>query len=382
MRVSVPRPITFYAQDRGVGPFNADINTSTLFAHVANALRNKNLSAYDNDNDGKVDELIIIASGAQDQASGGAGRSSFWSLNWPEGSFGSFQVGTGSNVKSIDNILMLSEFDSTPSTRMQIGTVAHELLHSFGAPDLYDLRQPSSLQDSGIGNWGVMAHGFNLPSSNPGSRPVHPSVFVKAKLGWVTPVRKITHGRGTPNKAVKLVISAFSKIRGVFSPGNPYKCSAKPNSKEYFLLENRQKKGFDSSLPASGLLVWHVNENETDNNSGNPNGSRLLTLLQADGRNNLQFRRRNRANNNNGDAGDPYGNGIFYSGLITNLDANTSPSSKLFNNSDSGFKLQNTRNNRSRVSNRSPVSTTYSCKSFNFFLFLPILLISIFRKKI
>ena len=29
---------------------------------------------------------------------------------------------------------------------------------------------------------------------------------------------------------------------------------------EYFLVENRQRTGFDAQLPGDGLLVWHIDE--------------------------------------------------------------------------------------------------------------------------
>ena len=32
----------------------------------------------------------------------------------------------------------------------------------------------------------------------------------------------------------------------------------RPDGSEYILLENRKKTGFDKSLPAEGLLIWHV----------------------------------------------------------------------------------------------------------------------------
>jgi hypothetical protein len=32
----------------------------------------------------------------------------------------------------------------------------------------------------------------------------------------------------------------------------------RPDGSEYFLLENRRKKGFDQSLPGEGLLIWRV----------------------------------------------------------------------------------------------------------------------------
>ena len=32
------------------------------------------------------------------------------------------------------------------------------------------------------------------------------------------------------------------------------------SSSEYFLVENRQKTGFDVGLPGSGLLIWHIDQ--------------------------------------------------------------------------------------------------------------------------
>src|SRR5208282_2937809 len=36
------------------------------------------------------------------------------------------------------------------------------------------------------------------------------------------------------------------------------KVLVRPNGSEYYLLENRCRKGFDSDLPAGGLLIWRV----------------------------------------------------------------------------------------------------------------------------
>src|SRR6185503_12625767 len=42
------------------------------------------------------------------------------------------------------------------------------------------------------------------------------------------------------------------------SPRECFKVLVRPDGSEYFLLENRARKGFDVSLPAEGLLVWRV----------------------------------------------------------------------------------------------------------------------------
>ena len=66
---------------------------------------------------------------------------------------------------------------------------------------------------------------------------------------------------------------------------------------EYFMLENRQKKGRDSALPGSGLAVWHIDEARSDNT--NPLAYKV-GLMQADGKRDLELAK------NEGDAGDLY----------------------------------------------------------------------------
>ncbi len=83
---------------------------------------------------------------------------------------------------------------------------------------------------------------------------------------------------------------------------------------EYFLLENRQQSGFDAYLPADGLLIWHVDD--TQHNNDHP-GSYWVALVQADGRNDLEFGR------NQGDANDPYPGGTNNQ----RFDATSNPSS-------------------------------------------------------
>jgi len=38
---------------------------------------------------------------------------------------------------------------------------------------------------------------------------------------------------------------------------------------EYFLVENRQKKNYDSQLPGAGLLIWHIDDSIASNSNEN-----------------------------------------------------------------------------------------------------------------
>ncbi|MDI6794221.1 MAG: hypothetical protein QME81_15390, partial [bacterium] len=55
--------------------------------------------------------------------------------------------------------------------------------------------------------------------------------------------------------------------------------ASKPN--EYFLLEYRQRRGYDQDLPAEGLLIWHI---DLGVGWGNKNGHYRVELVCADGK--------------------------------------------------------------------------------------------------
>jgi len=69
------------------------------------------------------------------------------------------------------------------------------------------------------------------------------------------------------------------------------------DSKEYFLLTNRQQAGFDQALPGAGLLIEHCDDNK---NSNTDETHYLVDIVQADGRQDLN------KNANSGDATDVY----------------------------------------------------------------------------
>lgn len=93
------------------------------------------------------------------------------------------------------------------------------------------------------------------------------------------------------------------------------------SSREYFLLENRGLTGFDQSLPASGLLVWHIDDNVFGNTDEN---HPQVGLEQADGLEEMKTF-------SFGDGGDPFpgtsGNVTF--GTVTN------PNSRSYTGADS-----------------------------------------------
>lgn len=105
---------------------------------------------------------------------------------------------------------------------------------------------------------------------------------------------------------------------------------------EYFLVENRQKTGYDAYLPGSGLLVWHIDESKTGNAQewwpGQPNGSHYLVAAeQADGLFELEHKI------DQGDAADPFPGSLGK----TTFDAASSPNSDSYSAGTTLVRIDN-----------------------------------------
>jgi hypothetical protein len=94
-------------------------------------------------------------------------------------------------------------------------------------------------------------------------------------------------------------------LPGVETSGKIYRIEAGDASREFYLLENRQRLGFDSRIYNDGLLVWRISRaildarwSSNDVNGGTPLG---VWIREADGLNELATPGCNRGN-----AGDPF----------------------------------------------------------------------------
>lgn len=167
----------------------------------------------------------------------------------------------------------------------RVGVCAHELGHlAFQWEDFYD---PNYDEDGsewdGSGRWDLMAGGSYNGS---GARPAHPAGLHKSQHGWI----EVEEVRGSASISLKPYSGSSGKIVKIISP------HYKP--KQYLLLENRKKSGFDFDLPGEGLLVWRVDESKEQTAAAQP----ALLLVQADGKHQLE----NPSDWNEGDAGDSF----------------------------------------------------------------------------
>lgn len=131
-----------------------------------------------------------------------------------------------------------------------VGVYAHEIGHTLGLPDLYHY---SVAPDDFVGPWDLMAMGsWNGPPGKPGESPAHPTTWCKIKLGWLPGSRILTVERGQ----FKVVTIDPHEIPSVRTQAVKIPL---PDG-TYYLVEVRQKTGFDNYLPSVGVLITRIDE--------------------------------------------------------------------------------------------------------------------------
>jgi M6 family metalloprotease-like protein len=240
------------------------------------------------DDDGYVDTVIIVHSGAGGECGGNnhIWSHSFYLRGWGITAYSTNTDRIGGGKIKVDDYIIQPEISCWDGL-IEIGVFCHEYGHALGLPDLYDTSQVGE----GIGRWGVMGAGSWGGDGISPAQPVHMCSWSKIYLGWITPT-VVPCDDDYELPAVELAPSVLK----VWSLGNP--------GSEYFLLENRQKTLNDSRLPEGGLHIWHVDETvisaswwANEVNAGDVYG---VALEQADGLDQLK------AGLNRGDAGDPW----------------------------------------------------------------------------
>ncbi|HEX9060413.1 MAG TPA: M6 family metalloprotease domain-containing protein, partial [Clostridia bacterium] len=164
---------------------------------------------------------------------------------------------------------------------LSIGVFCHENCHMIlGYPDLYDYGNESA----GVGCFDVMAYGDD-------KNPPPPCPYLRNNVsgfGKAIPLDNTAYG-----STVSLIPNSINSYiyRG-------------PVSTEYYMIESINKTGRYSTLPGSGLLIWHIDENgSNDNQSMTPSSHYQVSVVQADGHNDLE------TNANHGNPED-----FFYTG--------------------------------------------------------------------
>lgn len=238
------RTMSYYGAD---SPTGVDDANGPIYRLVTEAVQiadsDVDFSLYDNDGDGMVDHLAVVHAGQGQESS--LNTNTIWSHRW---AVLDADTSTPGNQQLIVDGVQVYWY-TMQSEYSPVGVFAHEFGHDLGLIDLYDIGGDSE----GIGSWGLMGQGAWL-GSPAGSTPAHPCAWAKVELGWVIPFEVLTPLADEAIQAVETSAAIYKLPIGGTAAGE-----------EYFLIENRQQIGFDSGLPGSGLLIWHVDETMDDN---------------------------------------------------------------------------------------------------------------------
>ena len=231
----------------------SDENSKYLVRDVLNVIGGKvsDWAPYDWDGDGYVDQLLIIYAG-KGQSDGG-GSNTIWPHQWWLSEYNSgsaITVSSGGKDYLIDSHCCVQELDGR-GTYGSFGTLCHEFSHCLGLPDFYEGSTKY------VGSWDLMDNG--LYNGN-GFRPCGYSAFERAFMGWLTPVE--LNSSQTVMGLPSLITQPVAYI--IRNEGK---------ADEYYMVENRQKAGWDEKLPGSGIVVFHVDYDETVFKYGQPNTS-------------------------------------------------------------------------------------------------------------
>ncbi len=289
-------------------------------------------SSYDADSNGYITntELHVIVIVAGYEASyGGSPTPKVWGHRWSLGWSVPAPTVDGVVVGDYSNGGGYAQFGEWHGPALSghiatIGIMVHELGHDLSWPDLYDTDGSSE----GVGEWSVMGSGSWLGTTFSGDTPGHPSAWEKWYQGWLTPVQ--LQGTNTNYNVPRVEDNKTNSVIQLLDNPNGVDWSFGQTSGtgEYFLVENRQKTGYDAALPGCGLLIWHIDETRTSNNAEN---RKLVDLEEADGLNHLDNM------TNRGDPGDPFPG----SSNNTTFNNASNPNSKLYDNSVSGVSVTN-----------------------------------------
>jgi M6 family metalloprotease-like protein len=232
-------------------------------------------SPYDSDGDHVVDFVYFIYAGV------GSADTDVSSAIWPH-SYSLMKRLTRNY--SMDYYACSSELDGqaykyrkSTDVLNGIGTFCHEFSHVLGLMDHYDVTVNTTKVRVRFtpGAWDLMDAGsYNCPLNKNYSTscsPANMSAFEKYSLGWLEPRR--------------LEVSDTTVILKSVSENDGLVLTSK-NDNEYYFVDFRLKEGFDKAIPNKGLLIWHINYDQTAwmYNRINISDPMRVDLVEADGR--------------------------------------------------------------------------------------------------
>ena len=214
-----------------------------------------NFNDYDWDGDGYADQVFVLYAGLG-EASGGDAKT-VWPheyqirytcvgkvLNYT--AEGKGKVDTYACANEMERVINNATGTYTNELKLAgIGTICHEFSHCLGFADMYDTS--SNGGNYGMGFYDVMSAGSY---NGGGFTPCNYTAYERIYAGWTEPI----------------VLDEPATIKAMQSSedyGRPFILYNDKHPDEFYTLGNRQKKGWDAELYGSGLMITHVDYDQT-----------------------------------------------------------------------------------------------------------------------
>jgi len=269
--VRLPNTLKYY----GAGSSSSE-KMNELFRDACSAIdADTDFSQYDSNNDGNIDLVYIIYAGYSESF---AGNSS--DCIYPKS--GTLSGGITFDGKTLCRYGVNNELNGTPADQEAngvlingIGLFCHEFSHCMGLPDLYP--SPGTIAERCINQnldyWDLMDAGEYTYN---GYRPTEYSGWERERFGWMT-----IDTLKSPCDVTLATLSAGGKAYRILNDNDE-------SGKEYYIVENVQKTGWNKSLPGHGMKVYHIDYDDymfsvggcrVNNTAGHPR----MSIIAADG---------------------------------------------------------------------------------------------------
>lgn len=227
----LPESRAYYGENVS-GSKGSDRRADEMVWHACRAAAGQtSLAPYDWDGDGVLDVVMVVFAGMGENR--GGGDDAVWPHKFEARNYqaGALKLGSYACVAELRD-------GGVPDG---YGTFCHEFSHTLGLPDLY----PTSGEVFSIfDEWDLMDGGNYI---NGGWSPPNFSAFERHLCGWLD-FEELTEA------------ATVTDMPSIDERPKAYAIRNDSHPTEYYILENRQRRGFDALIPGEGLLVTHVTD--------------------------------------------------------------------------------------------------------------------------
>lgn len=253
--------------------YGNDLRADEMVAEACNLAEDlADFTKYDSDGDGIIDAVIVLFAGVG-EVYGVSDDEAIWPYTG-DMEISDYEYSVVLDGKTVSYFCAVQELE-TGKFRAGIGNVVHEFAHILGLPNL--CVTDGGLQKT-LGDWDVMDHGsYNNRSRTPAAF----SAYERFYLGWLEPILL-----SEPMNVRLRDLSASGDCGMITASGQSNLNGISPDPREFYIVENRQQKGWDKYIPGHGMMLTKVDfvknkweSDEVNNVERHP----CVDIIEADG---------------------------------------------------------------------------------------------------